>query len=701
MDLFDLNLPSEAKADDLATEIEQLRCSISHHQAAYHTHDNPEISDQEYDALIRRHKEIVTERPDLDRADSSAYAVGADILDHFSKVIHEVPMISLENAFSEADVVDFDRRVSEALGVPAGTVSYMAEPKDDGLSCSLIYENGRLTQAATRGKNGVGENITPQALAIGDIPSSLKAPFPERMEVRGEIYMTHAAFASNNVRLAKAGKKQMANCRNAAAGAVRNSDVSETRRRNLSFFAYEIAQTTGPTANTQYQLNQQLVSLGFKINDLIQICPTVQDLIAHHKMIESIRPTLHYDIDGVVYKVLDRSLQARLGTTSSTPRYAIAHKFAAEQVITRITAIDIQIGRTGKLTPVARLEPVAVGGVIISNATLHNEDIIANADIRVGDLIILQRAGDVIPQIVGRAQTDEDRSDRPVYAFPTKCPSCNSEAIRDEDEADRRCIAGLECPAQRSERLIHMASKSALDIDGLGDKAMVEFIENGLIHNPADLFRLHRHADTIAALPGWGDASTEKLLKAIEARRTSPLDRFLVSFGIRHVGRTASRLIARRYQSLASFLEACDYLAGLRNSSLNAAANGKILSEAASIDKIGPEIISSLVTFISSKDNRAILTDLASEMTVEDVIFETTESVVTGKIVVFTGTLQSMSRDEAKAQVERLGGKTSGSISAKTNLLVYGPGAGSKLAKAKSLGITLLTEEEWIAMIHA
>lgn len=718
MDLFtatnQLDLPTLASA---ATEVLDLRSQIARHQKLYFVDDEPEVTDEEYDGLIRRHDQIVAWYPELNAADSPTLNVGAASTGRLPKAVHEIPMLSLENAFTPEDVHAFDASLSNLLGVPAGTLRYTAEPKDDGLSCSLIYEHGVLIRAATRGDKEVGEDVTPQARHIPDIPHQLRAPYPDRIEVRGEVYMTHASFAAINERFKTEGRKPLANCRNGASGALRQSDPAETARRPLSFFAYEIAQISEGEPVDQAAAYAMLDQLGFVTNPHFRSCANVDELLSHHRNIANLRPDLGYDIDGVVYKVADRGLQKRLGTVSRTPRWAIAHKFAAEQVQTRLLAIDIQVGRTGKLTPVARLSPVSVGGVVVTNATLHNEAFIREGDYRPGDLIVLQRAGDVIPQIVKLADmVEEDRSVRPAYAFPSTCPDCGGLAVREPEEADHRCVAGLGCPAQRKERLIHLASKDALDIDGLGEKAIIEFVDAGFLQEPADIFKLKNHKAVLAAREGWGQTSINKMLEAIEARRESSLDRVLYAFGIRHVGRTATKLLARRYGSLSSLLETFDTISADRNDRLrlaDATANyganrsgmftrerfiaelAKECASQVSIEQIGPEIVTSFLDFLDDASNRAMLETLTAEMTILDVVFETQDSPVTGQTVVFTGTLETMNRDQAKLQAEALGAKVSGSVSAKTDILVYGPGAGSKLAKAKSLGIRTLTEAEW------
>jgi DNA ligase (NAD+) len=717
LDLFE---HAETTKDRLADEIARLRTDIQRHQDLYHRDDSPEISDEEYDGLVRRHDQIVVERPDLADETSPTLNVGGELSPLLRKVVHEVPMLSLENAFTREDVFEFDRRVSEHLGVAPGTVHYTAEPKDDGLSCSLIYEAGRLVQAATRGKNGVGEDITAQAGAVPEIPSRLNAPFPDRIEVRGEVYMTHAALASVNERHEREGRKLLANCRNAAAGAMRQQDPAETARRPLSFFAYAVAQSSDPLPPSQKSIDGELSRLGFRTNPLLAECSSVDELVSHHARIGELRGQLGYDIDGVVYKVADTALQKRLGIVSRTPRWAIAHKFAATRVETRLEGIDIQVGRTGKLTPVARLSPVSVGGVVVTNATLHNEDYITERDIRVGDRVVLQRAGDVIPQIIGCAASEHDDDRGTSYVFPIHCPECGGDAVREPEEADRRCVAGLGCPAQRKERLIHMASKSALDIDGFGEKAIEELVDAGYIREPADVFRLHLSRNEIETRNGWGRSSVGKMLDGIEARRTSPLARFIYAFGIRHVGETASKAFARRFGSLESVMAEGDRLSAIRTQRRNIAidsgdwgGNSKVrydrqrfelelaksIAKDLDMDGIGPEIIGSFLDFVDDEHNRRMVDDLASQMTLTSPAAAANDSPISGKTVVFTGSLEMMGRKEAEAHAESMGARTSGSVSAKTDILVHGPGAGSKLKKAESLGVRTMTESEWFEMV--
>lgn len=722
MDLFDFaQQDARPTVDGEAEELARIQSELERHQDLYHNTDEPEISDEQYDGLRLRALQILGKRPELATEDMPVDRVGAAPKGRLPRVAHEVPMLSLDNAFTEQDVYDFDRRTCEYLGMEPGSISYVAEPKDDGLSCSLIYENGRLLRAVTRGDKVIGEVVTAQVMTIADVPHALVAPHPDRIEVRGEIYMSHQDFDAINARFVDEGRKPLANCRNGAAGAIRQSDPSETAKRPLRFWAYEIAQTTGKPARTQADVVSELGGYGFRVNPDFAECENVPALLAHQRIIGEKRGSLGYDIDGVVYKVSDRSLQARLGTISRVPRYAIAHKFAAERVTTRLRAIDIQVGRTGKQTPVARLEPVSVGGVVVTNATLHNEDEILKHDYRVGDLVIVQRAGDVVPQIVGLASMPgEDRGSRASFVFPDTCAVCGGHAVREVGEADRRCVAGLACDAQRRERLAHMVSKAALDIDGFGKKDVASLVDAGFLSEPADVYRLADKATDIATLSGWGSTSVSKLLATIESRRSAPLDRVLYAFGIRHVGDTVTTLLARRYGSMEAMLGAMLPLQIERRSAREtAAASGDWgsnrkgafdearfeveladrMARAVAIPQVGREIVSSLLDFLDDPHNMAMLRDLCSEMHVEDVVFQTRESEVTGKTIVFTGKLEQMGRKEAEAHAERLGARTSGSVSAKTDILVHGPGAGDKLKKATTLGVRCMTEEEWFGMV--
>jgi DNA ligase (NAD+) len=624
---------------------------------------------------------------------------GAPVADGFGKITHARAMLSLENAFDDADVADFDERVRSFLG-HTGDLSYTAEPKIDGLSLSLRYEGGVLLQAATRGDGEVAENVTDNARTIADIPHRL-AGAPAVLEVRGEVYMAHADFAALNARQAEAGEKTFANPRNAAAGSLRQLDAKITASRPLRFFAYTWGELSEPLGATQETSINRLKQLGFQTNPLTRLCHSPADLLAHYRLIESQRATLGYDIDGVVYKVNDLALQARLGFRSTTPRWAIAHKFPAELAWTRLLAIDIQVGRTGALSPVARLQPVTVGGVVVSNATLHNEDYIAGTDskgqpirdgkdIRIGDWVQVYRAGDVIPKIA-----DVDLAQRPAdaapYLMPDHCPECASPAPREDGDAVRRCTGGLICPAQGMERLKHFVSRGAFDIEGLGAKQVEMFFNDPIlpVKTPADIFTI---ASRDAANPlqklknrdGFGETSTAKLFAAIDARRTIGLDRVIFALGIRHVGETSASLLARHYGTWENFV-----------------AHATDLADLTAIDGVGVTLAESLMAAFTNPAERAAIDALTAHLTITAVAAASTDSPVAGKTVVFTGTLEKMTRAEAKARAEALGAKVAGSVSAKTDILIAGPGAGSKAKEAAKLGILTIDEDAWLDMIGA
>jgi DNA ligase (NAD+) len=688
-------------------ELAELALALDAANRAYYQADAPTISDAEYDELKRRNAAIEARFPELRRADSPTELVGAAPSEAFAKVRHAVPMLSLENAFEESDIVDFEARVRRFLNLGEDDpLAFTAEPKIDGLSLSLTYHDGRLTQAATRGDGETGENVTANARTIGDIPDRLRGA-PARMEVRGEVYMSHADFAALNDRQTAAGYKTFANPRNAAAGSLRQLDAAITAARPLRFFAYAWGALSEPLAETQTDAIARLHDLGFPTNPLTRLCRSIDEMLAHYRAIEAQRATLGYDIDGVVYKVDRLDLQARLGFRSATPRWAIAHKFSAQRATTRLEAIDIQVGRTGALSPVARLTPVTVGGVVVSNATLHNADYIAGRDskgnpiregrdIRIGDWVTVYRAGDVIPKI-----EDVDLARRPKdsvpYVFPETCPVCGSDVVREEGEAVNYCTGNLICPAQAVEKLKHFVSRDAFDIEGLGAKAVEAFFADGWIREPADIFTLaERHgpgrATQLRNREGWGAKSAENLFAAIEARRTIPLNRLIFALGIRHVGETAGKLLARNYGSWARFgsaMEAAREHEGPEWEALNA------------IDGVGPILAASLVDFFHEPANRAAIDRLVARLSIEDVAAPAASgSPVAGKTVVFTGTLERMTRAEAKARAEALGAKVAGSVSARTDYVVAGPGAGSKEKTARELGVTILTEEEWLSFIE-
>ena len=692
--------------EEARAELARLAGLLTKANADYHGADAPELSDADYDALKRRNADIEAAFPELKRADSPSEQVGAAPGEGFAKVRHAVRMLSLGNAFEAADVEDFTARVAKFLGLAESALSFTAEPKIDGLSLSLRYENGQLVQAATRGDGETGENVTANARTIEGLPQSLQNA-PEVLEVRGEVYMRHDDFAALNAAQEARGAKPFANPRNAAAGSLRQLDSSITRQRPLAFFAYAWGEVSEPLAETQIGAIERLKDWGFETNPFTALCAGAKELVAHYEQIGTARPDLPYDIDGVVYKVNDLALQARLGFRSTTPRWAIAHKFAAELAWTRLEAIDIQVGRTGALSPVARLTPVTVGGVVVSNATLHNEDYIlgrdnkgeeirAGKDIRIGDLVQVYRAGDVIPKIA-----DVDLSQRPEgaapYGFPHLCPECGSEAIREEGDAVRRCTGGLICPAQAVEKLKHFVSRKAFDIDGLGAKQIEMFYSDDQlpIREPADIFTLQRRdAGQLTKLKnreGWGARSAEKLFEAIDEKRKIGFARLLFALGIRHVGEQAGKLFANYYLSWDAFVTAVR--AAEDESS---AAWADLLS----IDGVGEVMARALVTAFAQEHERESILRLVAELEVEDAEAVTRDSPVAGKTLVFTGTLEKMSRAEAKARAESLGAKVSGSVSAKTDLLIAGPGAGSKAKKAADLGIETLDEDGWIALVE-
>ena len=691
--------------EDAKAELARLADLLSRANKAYHTQDAPDLSDAEYDRLKLRNTEIEDRFPTLKRADSPSDKVGAAPAEGFSKLRHDVPMLSLGNAFEDDDVVDFSARIRKYLGLPPGApLAFTAEPKIDGLSLSLRYEKGDLVQAATRGDGAVGENVTANARTIGTIPTRIEGA-PDLLEVRGEVYMRHDDFDALNARQTANGGKVFANPRNAAAGSLRQLDAEMTRARPLAFFAYAWGALSEPLAETQYQAIARLKGFGFDTNPLTSLCDGPQAMIAHYRKIEEQRATLGYDIDGVVYKVNDLALQDRLGFRSTTPRWAIAHKFPAELAWTRLEDITIQVGRTGALSPVARLQPVTVGGVVVSNATLHNEDYIKGLDskgatiregkdVRIGDWVQVYRAGDVIPKIA-----DVDLSKRPEdadpFVYPTRCPECGSDAIREEGDAVRRCTGGLICPAQAVEKLKHFVSRGAFDIDGLGAKQVEQFHTDGWVAEPADIFTLKsRFGSGMQQLKnrdGWGEKSADKLFQAIDDKREIPLSRVIFALGIRHVGEAASNLIAQHYGSWTRFERAMEQAK---------TGDGPAWSDLIGVDGVGQVMAQSLVNTFAQEAERASIDRLVAQLSVQDVARPDTDgSPVAGKTVVFTGTLEKMTRAEAKARAERLGAKVSGSVSAKTDILVAGPGAGSKAKKAADLGIQTMDEDGWLALI--
>lgn len=672
---------------------------------AYHRDDAPILTDAAYDALKRRNTALEARFPHLKRAGSASDQIGAVAADGFGKISHSVPMLSLENAFDDAEISEFDTRIRKFLGI-TGALAYTAEPKIDGLSLSLRYEFGHLIYAATRGDGAVGENVTENVAFIADIPKTLQNA-PDTLEVRGEVYMSHADFAALNARQSAQGDKVFANPRNAAAGSLRQLDARITAARPLRFFAYAWGALSHPLAATQAGSIQRLGEFGFQINPLTEICDSPEALLSQYRRIETLRSSLGYDIDGVVYKVNDLALQGRLGFRATTPRWAIAHKFPAELAWTRLEAIDIQVGRTGALSPVARLAPVTVGGVVVSNATLHNEDYIAGRDskgaliregrdLRLGDFVQVYRAGDVIPKINDVDLSRRDPAAQP-FVFPDICPECGSPAHREAGDAVRRCTGGLICPAQAVERLKHFVARGAFDIEGLGAKQIEMFFHDPdlPIKSPADIFTLSARdaANGLKRLKnrdGFGETSVAKLFAAIEAKRVIPLDRFLFALGIRHLGEAAASLLARHYISWGAFEAAIS----------RAAPNGSEWAELTAIDGVGTVMATSVTEAFQNPHERAAIDALAQQLTITDLApRQTDDSPIAGKTVVFTGTLEKMSRAEAKARAEAMGAKVAGSVSAKTDILIAGPGAGSKAKDAEKYGVRVMDEAEWLALI--
>ncbi|MFC4292293.1 NAD-dependent DNA ligase LigA [Sphingorhabdus arenilitoris] len=728
---MDIESLSEAEA---ANELMRLAKAIAHHNRLYHAQDEPEISDAEYDALVRRNNELEAAFPHLVREDSPNAQVGAAVeVSPLSKVTHAKRMMSLDNAFDAEDVQDFVARVRRFLNLPEDEpVALTAEDKIDGLSLSLRYENGRLVQAATRGDGTVGEDVTANVRTIADIPQRLSSlqgregshevaeregasaaasgmppsaatrqqavksralpPIGERaipaiFEIRGEVYMSKADFAALNAAQQKSGGKLFANPRNAAAGSLRQKDASVTAARPLRFLAHGWGEMSAVPAATQSEMMQIIAAWGIPVSPLFTVVDGAAGALDQYERIQRQRAELPYDIDGVVYKVDRLDWQERLGFVTKAPRWAIAHKFPAEQAETKLEAIDIQVGRTGKLTPVGRLTPVTVGGVVVSNVTLHNRDEIARLGLRVGDRVKIQRAGDVIPQV---AENMTRETERPAYIFPNHCPDCGSEAVAAEGEVDVRCTGGLICPAQRFQRLVHFVSRAALDIEGLGEKSIGEFLDYGWLGTPADIFRLRSHRTELIGKEGWQEKSVDNLLAAIEAKRQPDAARLLFGLGIRHIGATTAKDLVKNYKSLDAIKQLGQRLA---------AQDDAAVAELTEIDGIGPTVASALAEFFHEDHNLAVWDDLLSEVSAPEYVSTARQSEWTGKTIVFTGKLETMSRDEAKAQAESLGAKAAGSVSAKTDLVVAGPGAGSKLKKATELGVKVIDEAEWAAIM--
>ena len=697
--------PSSLSPDSAAARLAELAVEIARHNRLYHDQDAPEIPDAAYDALMRENAALEAAFPALVRTDSPAGRVGAAPGGHLARVAHARPMLSLDNAFADEDVTEFVARVRRFLALPEdAAVALTAEPKIDGLSCSLRYEGGRLAQAATRGDGTIGEDVTANVRTIGDIPETLKGAAPDVFEVRGEVYMAKADFAALNMKLA--GERTFANPRNAAAGSLRQKDPEVTRARPLRFLAHGWGEASSVPGDSQMAVMEAIRAFGLPVSEQLVRREAAAAAIAHYRAIEAARADLPFDIDGVVYKVDRLDWQQRLGQVGRAPRWATAHKFPAERAQTTLERIDVQVGRTGALTPVARLTPVTVGGVVVTNATLHNADEIERLGARPGDRVVLQRAGDVIPQIVEVLTRGEDRR---AFEFPVRCPECDSAVEREAGEVVYRCTGGLICPAQRVERLRHFVSRHAMDIDGLGLTQIEDFFRDGLVHTPADIYRLSE--DQLLARKKDGRVWAANLLRGIDASRARPLDRLLFALGIRHVGEVTARDLARRYRTLAQFRAKMDELVGIRAGiepavgeadEKFAARRAKALAEAIDVAGIGPEVADALVDFFAEAHNVEAFDDLlAQKVAPAEMIHETVASEVSGKTVVFTGKLLTMSRDEAKAQAERLGAKAAGSVSRATDLVVAGADAGSKLKKATELGIRIATEEEWAAIVAA
>ncbi|HWY16608.1 MAG TPA: NAD-dependent DNA ligase LigA [Rhizomicrobium sp.] len=701
-------------------ELTRLADEIAAHDRRYYQDDAPAVSDAEYDALRKRNAAIEARFPELIRADSPSLRVGAKPSEKFAKVVHRVPMLSLDNAFDEEDVIDFAARVRRFLGTKdEDDLVFVAEPKIDGLSASLRFENGAFVQGATRGDGIEGEDVTPNLRTLRDVPLKLIGKAPDIVEVRGEVYMLHSDFAALNARQAEAGKPPFANPRNSAAGSLRQLDPAVTARRPLHFFAYAWGEMSRLPASSQFEMLERFKSWGFRVNPLVRRCRTTDELLEFYHDIETRRATLGYDIDGVVYKVDRLDLQERLGFVSRSPRWAVAHKFAAEKADTVLLDIDIQVGRTGKLAPVAKLKPVTVGGVVVQNATLHNEDEIARKDVRIGDTVVVQRAGDVIPQIVRVIPEKRPKGAKP-YAFPHKCPACGSHAEREIDEktgkedVDRRCTGGLICPAQAVERLRHFVSRNAFDIEGLGGTYIELFHGKGLIKEPADIFKLTEKPERVSKVLAGHRASlsaerrvregksevtsrarrdddredkvVDNLMRSIDARRTIALDRFVNALGMRHVGETTAKLLARHFVTIEAFREAME--------------GEEAVTELDSIGGVGEVVAEAIRDFFDEPHNRKAIDHLLKEVEVEPAASpRTAHSAVAGMTVVFTGSLEKMTRPEAKARAEALGAKVAGSVSKKTDLVVAGPGAGSKLGEAEKLGVKVIDEDAWLKLI--
>jgi DNA ligase (NAD+) len=674
-------------------EHDALGREIAEHDRRYYEEDAPAIPDAEYDALRQRYEALEARFPELASEESLTRKVGAKASEKFAKVRHRAPMLSLANAFRDEDVAAFVERIRRFLNLKEDApLAFTAEPKIDGLSLSLRYAAGRLVTAATRGDGIEGEDVTANARTVDDIPERLRGRgVPEVCEVRGEVFLLHADFAAINKRQAAAGKPLFANPRNSAAGSLRQLDPTITASRPLRFFAYSWGEMSAMPAKTQAGMVEAFARFGFKTNPLMRRCESLDEMLAHYHLIETERANLGYDIDGVVYKLDDIELQNRLGFVSRSPRWALAHKFPAQKAITVVEDIEIYVGRTGSLTPVANLKPVTVGGVVVTSATLHNEDEIVRKDVRIGDTVQIQRAGDVIPQVLG-VVPDKRPPDSKPYVFPTTCPACGSHAVRENGEVVRRCTGGLICPAQAVERLRHFVSRNAFDIEGLGAQRIEEFYRDGLIMRPQDIFTLEQRNGSIKLeqREGWGETSARNLFSAIEARRRISLDRFIFALGIRHVGETNARLLARHFGTFEH----------LRATARAAADHeSEAYAELTAIGGVGEVVADAVVEFFREQHNEEMLDALLDQVTPEPLEVVASASPVAGKTVVFTGSLEQMTRDEAKAMAERFGAKVAGSVSKKTDMVVAGPGAGSKLDKARALGVQVMDEDGWFALV--
>jgi DNA ligase (NAD+) len=691
--------PSDLTQAQAKAELKRLAREIAAHDERYYQNDAPTISDADYDALRRRNATLEARFPELVLADSPSRRVGAKPARGFAKLRHAVPMLSLDNAFGDEDVADFVDRIRRFLRLSADEpLAFTAEPKIDGLSLSLRYEDGRLISGATRGDGLEGEDVTANVKTLADIPKKLAGKrIPPSCDIRGEVYMTKSAFLALNERQREAGKQVFANPRNSAAGSLRQLDPTITASRPLGFFAYAWGEMSELPASTQHGMLDWFARCGFATNPLMKRCNSIEELLAFHREIELARGTLDYDIDGVVYKVDRLDWQERLGFVSRTPRWAVAHKFPAQRATTVVRGIDIQVGRTGALTPVAKLEPVTVGGVVVQNATLHNADEIARLDVRVGDTVEVQRAGDVIPQVLGVVLEKRPAGAKP-YRFPTKCPCpLHTPVVREttatgEESAVIRCTGEFACPYQRMEHLRHFVSRRAFDIEGLGEKQIALFYEEGWVKEPADIFALEARNQKIKLedYEGFGETSVRNLFDAINARREISLERFIYALGIRHVGETTAQALARGYGTWAAFHDAARTVAK---------GDPEARAEMDAHDQIGDTVIDAIAAYFGESHNVKMVERLGEHVRISAAARPRTDSAIAGKTVVFTGTLEQMTRDEAKAMAERLGAKVSGSVSKKTDLVVAGPGAGSKLTDAKKLGIDVLSEDEWLKLV--